>query len=744
MKTEKTWYADVIVDISQASADRPFQYRVPPEMVPGLHVGSAVRVPFGNGKSLRNGFVIGFRDTPEIDPARIRDIGEIGDSRLGVQSQLIALAAWMKETCGATMNQALRTVLPVKQRIRPKEKKAIRLLASPEALAQASALAARRGYRARMRLLAALRETPEIPMEIARNQLRIAEPQLRPLEEQGIIAIETQRVLRTPLTGAKEAGKTVELNPGQQSAVDSFIENYDRGDRKPILLFGITGSGKTEVYMEMMAHVLRQGKEVILLIPEISLTYQTVFRFYRRFGSRIAILNSRLSAGERYDQWEMAERGDVQIMIGPRSALFAPFRNLGLIIIDEEHETSYKSEQAPRYHAREAAMERARLAGAALVLGSATPSLESYRRALTGEYRLLRLTRRAAAGSVLPKAGIVDMRRELALGNRTIFSGVLREAVEDRLRRGEQVMLFINRRGFSNFVSCRSCGKPIRCPHCDVSLTLHGRNRLVCHYCGYEMRLPDRCPACGSPYLAGFGTGTQKLEEMTRTAFPGARVLRMDADTAKGKEGGQKILEAFGAGEADILVGTQMIVKGHDFGNVTLVGIMAADLSLNTPDFRAAERTFQLITQAAGRAGRGSRPGQVLIQTYEPGHYAVRAAAAQDYEGFYRQEMAYREAAGYPPAGAMLSVFFSAGREKDVIACADACAEAVRAVHPENYGARAVGPADAPVYRVKDAFRKIFYVKAGDCAILIKIRKIIAKTAADPAFSRVLLLYDLQ
>lgn len=744
MAAARTWYADVIVDISQASVDRPFQYRVPERMYREIRVGSAVRVPFGNGHSLRNGFVIGLSPVPKIDIEKIRDIAEMGDSLVSVQSQLIRLAAWMKETCGATMNQALRTVLPVREKVKPKEKKTICLTASPENLESAIETARHRKYRARVRLLESLRENPQIPMEMARNQLAISESTLKPLIAQGLITLRTRQVMRLPAVDGRVTGKNVTLNPEQEKAVRTFVEAYDKGERVPFLLFGITGSGKTEVYMEMMAHVLASGKQVILLIPEISLTYQTVLRFYRRFGDRIAILNSRLSAGERYDQWMMAEKREVSIMIGPRSALFAPFPDLGLIIIDEEHENSYKSEQAPRYHARETAMERARLAGAALVLGSATPSLESYHRAETGEYRLLTLRHRAAQGSELPRAEIVDMRRELALGNRSIFSRKLKDLIRDRLDKKEQIMLFINRRGFSNFVSCRSCGKPIRCPHCDVSLTLHGRNRLVCHYCGYETRLPEVCPVCGSPYLAGFGTGTEKLEEMTAKAFPDARILRMDADTAKRKEGSREILEAFAAGGADILVGTQMIVKGHDFGNVTLVGIMAADLSLNTPDFRAAERTFQLITQAAGRAGRSSKAGRVIVQTYEPDHYAILTAAGQNYEEFYRREMNYRNLAGYPPAGAMLAVRFSSEREKDVTACAAACAEAVRALHPENFGVRVIGPADETVYRVRDVFRKILYLKAGNCDILIKIRKIIAEKAADTAFSRVMLLYDLQ
>ena len=428
-----------------------------------------------------------------------------------------------------------------------------------------------------------------------------------------------------------------------------------------------------------------------------------------------------MSKGERYDQFERARKGDIDIMIGPRSALFTPFLKLGLIVMDEEHEGAYKSEVSPRYHAREAAEKRAFMQGASLVLGSATPSLESYTRALNGEYRLFSLNQRARENSSLARVSIVDLRKEMEAGNKSVFSRELIHLIEDRLEKREQTILFINRRGYANFVSCRSCGEALSCPHCDVSLTLHKNNRLVCHYCGYEIPMPKSCPVCGSSYIAGFGTGTQKIEQLAGKAFPSARILRMDADTTSGKGGHEAILSAFADREGDILIGTQMIVKGHDFPNVTLVGILAADLSLNVPDYRSSERTFQLLTQAAGRAGRDVKPGDVVIQTYRPEHYSIVTAAKQDYESFYRQEMVFRRLMKYPPAGGLLTVQFSSGGEHFL---EEAAEETARFLLPFvlEQGVQAIGPLEAGVYKVNDIYRKILYLKHENYDILIKIR----------------------
>ena len=736
-------YAEVIIDIAHTSVDRPFHYRVPDALKDTLKPGDLVKVPFGAGNRLRHGYVIGLTGETDYDPAKIKEIAEADPRGLSVQSKLISLAAWMHETYGGTMHQALRTVLPVRQKIRPKVKKTLVCrMDYPELMAEAEK-ARQKNYRARLRLLETFLQSREIPLEMARQQLNISDATLKPLLAADRISVITRQEMRGGQeTDIKPAGKK-QLNEEQQKAFDDFSGRWDAGDRTTELLYGITGSGKTEVYMEMIEKVLSEGLEAILLIPEISLTWQTVMRFYARFGDRIAIMNSRMSEGERYDQWERALNGSCQVMIGPRSALFAPFSHLGLIIIDEEHENSYKSENTPRYHARETAEARARLCGAKVVLGSATPSMESAHRAACGAYHLMKLSRRAVAKSRIAETTVVDMRQELAEGNRSIFSRTLRERMADCLGRREQIMLFINRRGFSTFVSCRSCGEPVRCPHCDVSLTLHGRDRLMCHYCGYEIKLPDRCPACQSPYLAGFGTGTERLAEMVSAEFPGARVLRMDADTTRRKGGHREILEQFADGEADILVGTQMIVKGHDFPGVTLVGIMAADLSLNTPDFRSAERTFQLLTQAAGRAGRGLKPGHVVIQTYQPDHYAIRYASAQDYGGFFREEMHFRRLAGYPPAVTMAALWISSGEEALLEQAAGSFLADIRAKFHDTAGLQMIGPVNAPVYRVNDVYRKILYFKTANCDIIRTLGRMAEIKAHSAEWSRLTIQFDI-
>ncbi len=715
-------FADVIIDITHEKVDRSFQYRIPETLLNEIHVGCRVQVPFGKGDHIRTGYVVGLSDRAEYDPARIKPVAGVCRGSVPAEAGLIRLAWWMKERYGCTMNQALKTVLPVKQKVRRQESRYIRCLISGQELEAAIAEAAGKHYRARERLLKSFRETDVIPYAAAVGQLNLTRASIKPLEEKGILVVDTRASYRDPASAFRPKNEKQEeeirLNAEQQAAAEGIIRQYDRGIRGTYLIHGVTGSGKTEVYMELIRHVTGLGRQAILLIPEIALTYQTVLRFTRRFGSRVSFMNSRLSQGEKYDQFERAKNGDIQIMIGPRSTLFTPFPDVGLIIIDEEHENAYKSEITPRYHAREVAQQRAQLSGASLVLGSATPSVETYTKARQGVYGYFRLSKRARDNSLLPKVRIVDMRQELKEGNRSIFSRILREEIEERLRKKEQVMLFLNRRGYSRFLSCRSCGEAIKCPHCDVTLTLHQNGQMVCHYCGYQIRRPEACPACGSPYLAPFGTGTEKIEAMAREAFPEARILRMDLDTTSKKGGHEAILSAFADQQADILVGTQMIVKGHDFPAVTLVGILAADLSLYAPDFRCGERTFQLLTQAAGRAGRADRAGKVVIQSYSPQHYCIRTAAAQDYEAFYAREMEYRRLLRYPPLCVMMTLLIGSAGEQAAEEAMEAAAAKARSF-PE---AELIGPVNAPVYKLNDVYRKILYMKSENYVILIKIR----------------------
>ncbi len=729
-------YVDIIIDISHEAIDRAFQYEVPLSLRETLSVGMQVQVPFGRGNHLRTGYIIGLSDEPEYDPEKIKSVHSIVENQVPVEGQLIRLAAWMKETYGSTMYQALKTVMPVKERVRPIEHKTLRLSVSPEE-GRLRLLEYRRKHSvAKARLLEALLENGDIPYELAQSKLNISKGTFDRLQEEGTLEILTRTQYRQAGTARRMTEPEPELNMAQQALVEEFRQEYQRGEYHTYLLHGVTGSGKTEVYMHAIDVVLARGRQAIVLIPEISLTFQTVMRFHRHFGEQITILNSRMSKGERYDQFQRIRTGEVKIVIGPRSALFAPFTDLGLIVIDEEHESSYKSDNVPKYHARETAQERARLCHASVILGSATPSVMSYYRAEQGEYRLWRLENRAAQ-QALARVEIIDLREELRTGNRSRFSYRLQELIAERLEREQQSIIFMNRRGYASFVSCRSCGEVVNCPHCQVSLTYHDhhsdRPKLICHYCGYTEDYVQQCRNCGSKLIGRFGSGTQLVEAELKELFPAARILRMDADTTKGKDGHEAILAAFGEGKADILVGTQMIVKGHDFPNVTLAGILAADLSLHNQDYMAGERTFDLLTQAAGRAGRGAEPGTVVIQTYEPEHPVIQAAAGQDYAAFYENAIAYRRLLKYPPVYSMLAVLVTASREEQAEAAARKLADLLRN-QPENTGSRAVlrvvGPAAPVIAKVKDIYRRVIYVKSLEEPCLLLARQQLEEYAA--------------
>ena len=718
-------YADIIVDITHEKLDKIFQYRIPKEMEGRLQTGMEVLIPFGRANRETKGYVIGFSEKCNYDPEKIKEITQIIQNHIAIEAKLVALAAWMKEHYGGTMIQALKTVLPIKQQEKQKEQRSIRLLLDRREAKERLSYFLSKNQTARARVVAALLDRPILPYEYVTRQLKVTAAVLRAMEEQRILQIEAEVVYRNPVTAKRTKQQSFCYTEAQQAAIHIFCEEYRRGKRGTYLVYGVTGSGKTEVYMEMIEHVIAEGKQAIVLIPEIALTYQTVMRFYQRFGDRVSIINSRLSKGERYDQMLRAKRGEINVMIGPRSALFTPFERLGLIIIDEEHEGTYKSEQTPRYHARETALARAAMEGASVVLGSATPSMEAFYKAVTGEFRLLRLPERAKQRA-MAHVTVADMRKELEKGNRSIFSDALRSLMEDRLKKKEQIMLFLNRRGYAGFISCRSCGHVVKCPHCDVSLSSHRNGKLVCHYCGYEQPMVTSCPECGSSHVGGFRAGTQQIEELLLREFPQAKVLRMDMDTTKQKDGHEKILAAFSSGEADILVGTQMIVKGHDFGNVTLVGVLAADLSLYADDYRAGERTFQLLTQAAGRAGRGEKAGEVVIQTYSPEHYSIVAAAKQDYEQFFQEEMTYRALMGYPPASQLMAVLVSC-KEEELLetAChylkayAETCCKKCERA---GTSVQLIGPASPYVGKVRDTYRRVIYLKSEQEAVLVFLK----------------------
>ena len=718
-------YIDVIVDISVNSLDRIFQYRVPEELLDAVTVGCQVNVPFGSGNRRRQAYVIGVDTVLAYDASKIKDI--LGVTKApAATGQLIALADWMHERYGCTMAQALKTVLPVKKSVKEVKRTAY-FLADREGAQQLLEKSRKsRREKARVRLLEAMLKEGCMSKETVTGVLQISASTMKSILQTGVIKEETSQVYRNPVRQRLDGWQEVCLNDEQMNAVASIWQNaaicreHWSREQGMHLLYGITGSGKTEVYMALMEKVLNEGRQIIVLIPEISLTLQTVSRFYARFGSQIAVMNSRLSAGERYDQYMRAKRGEASVMIGPRSALFTPFDRLGLIIIDEEHESAYQSEIVPRYQAAEVAARRAEMSGALVVLGSATPSVAVYQKAREGMIGLHRLTQRARTGSRLPDVKVVDLREEFRMKNRGILSQSLHEAMDACLKRGDQMMLFLNRRGYAGFVSCRSCGYVVKCRHCDVSMTVHHHTLLKCHYCGSEQPMPRVCPSCGSPYIAGFGVGTQKVEEFVHKEFPEARILRMDRDTTSGKDDMGRILQTFSEGGADILIGTQMIVKGHDFANVTLVGILAADLSLFAGDYQSSERTFQLLTQAAGRAGRGDRPGEVIIQTYQPEHYCIQTAAAQDYDSFYSQEIRFRQMLHYPPDRQMMVMLAEGEHDQQTGQAVQKLREI--AGEADFEAVEFIGPSRAGIAKAKDLYRYTMYMKHQDIKELMRLR----------------------
>ena len=698
-------YANVIIDISHEKVDRPFQYRIPDSLKEKLAVGMCVQIPFGTGNRKRKGYVIEITGKNEYPEEKIKEIDGIITDNLPAEADAIRLAAWMRQTYGSTMIAALKTVLPVKRAVKAVEKKKLRRILSAEELTSLLGECMRKHQNAKVRVLQELLTEEELPYELVTGKLHVSAATLNSLVNQGAITIESESSYRNPVSLNVTAQSGPELSEEQRYIKEQILSDYDKNIRNTYLIHGITGSGKTLGYLALIEEMIKRGKQCIVLIPEIALTYQTLLRFYKRFGDRVSVMNSSLSQGERFDQCERARKGEIDVMIGPRSALFVPFPSLGMIVIDEEHEGSYISENAPRYHARETAEYLASLKKATLVLGSATPSLEAYYKAKKGEYRLFTMKNRKNGGE-LANVRIVDLRQELRKGNRSIFSSDLQELIRDRLGKKQQIMLFLNRRGYAGFVSCRSCGYVMKCPHCDVSLSQHIGGKMVCHYCGYETVQPKRCPNCSSNYILGFKAGTQQIERQLYELFPGIRVLRMDGDTTKQKGSFEKILSAFAEGEADVLLGTQMIVKGHDFPNVTLVGVLAADLSLNDSDYRAGEKTFQLLTQAEGRAGRGTLPGEAIIQTYRPEHYSIQQAAKQDYEAFYEEEILYRELLEYPPAGHMLTILVVSKDEKRCKGLA------VRLAKEAGAYVHVIGPTPAAVSKVKDYYRYMIYLKS--------------------------------
>lgn len=756
--------AQVIVDVAAYPVDRPFDYLVPQEWHTLIEVGSRVKVPFGPRNVL--GFVVALQNETDVPMNKIKPVSQVLDIEPVLTEEMLEMAKWLKQQTICYEIDALQAMLPsalrakyekivyatgemeaipdplrsffnrngkadfksfekagllhelkqavkgglvkiknsVKQQGAVKEIRKVQIKQDLSKLKKIEAEISKRAAKQKQ-LVRWMAERPGqvlLPDEVC-NDAGVTMAVLQAVIEKGAAAFIKEEVYRDPFT--KEIAKTdfLKLTGEQETALTAIAGAMDAHSAETFLLQGITGSGKTEVYLQAIQHTLREGKETIVLVPEISLTPQMTERFRSRFGELVAVMHSGLSVGEKYDEWRKVQQGKVKVVVGARSAIFAPFKNLGLIILDEEHESTYKQEDSPRYHARDVAIWRSKYHKCPVILGSATPSLESFARAKKGVYTLLTLKKRAM-NQDLPTVHVVDLREELKLGNRSMFSLQLADAIRERLAKKEQTVLFLNRRGYSSFVLCRDCGTVVECPNCDISLTYHRfSEKLKCHYCGYEEYVPQACPECASDHIRFFGTGTQKVEEELHKLFPEARVLRMDVDTTSKKGSHELILDAFGRGEADILLGTQMIAKGLDFPNITLVGVLSADTSLHLPDYRSAERTFQLLTQVSGRAGRHDKAGEVIVQTYTPEHYAIELSKEQLYEPFYEREMNVRRQANYPPYYYLSLIQVS---HEDVMMAAEYAARATEYLRANlSFNVSIIGPTTASISRLQNRYR---------------------------------------
>lgn len=781
--------AQVIVDVPTMQTDQPFSYLIPQELQDVVKIGMRVEVPFGSGNRHIQGFVVGL-ESSETTQQILKPLVRVLDLAPIINAELLQLADYMKETTYAFKITCLQTMLPsvmkatyekkiqlvdpknplaqkifadtaeidwqeaqadgrvpallklrqqgavevrylVKNKNRVKLQRVVHSKVTSENF-QALKAEVRATARRQFQLLDLLSRQTQPVLIKQFTEAGISTALLNQAQKKGWLEIVAVETYRDPFAHKEfQATQHMALNQEQEVALAAILQAHQAQKAQTFLLEGITGSGKTEVYLQAIASILPLGKTAIMLVPEIALTPQMVERFKSRLGKAVAVLHSGLSQGEQYDEWRKIERGEAQVVVGARSAIFAPLENIGLIIVDEEHEATYKQDETPRYHARNLAIWRGEYHNCPIVLGSATPSLESRARAQKGVYQLLPLTKRANPQATLPQVEVIDMKTEYAQKNLGNFSAKLKTKISERLAKKEQIVLLLNRRGYSSFVMCRDCGYVLPCPNCDISLTLHMDTKTMrCHYCGHEEGIPYRCPDCGKDKIRYYGTGTQKVEEELRGLFPKARVLRMDVDTTRKKGAHEKILTAFGNQEADILLGTQMIAKGLDFPNITLVGVLNADTSLNLPDFRSSERTFQLLTQVSGRAGRAQKVGEVIIQTFNPEHYALGFAKEQDYEGFYQREMRMRHLSQYPPY--FFTVKLTASHEKEHLA-AQKLFEIAKALEPVlSKQGILLGPTPSSILRIKNRYYYQLLIKhKGEPELKRALQKILNETQSD-------------
>lgn len=701
--------AEVIISISHKSVDKIFHYLIPDELKDEIKIGMRVNVPFGMRNKMSQGYVVGFSDKTDIEFSKLKYIISLKDKEPIFSKEMIILAKWMKKKYYTTLSECLQCIMPKIINSKIFSYVYININKNNQDLAKECM----KKESKQSAVLNLLMQFDGISINEIKTVLQITDSPIKTLEKKGLIEIRSVEKKRDAYNADNiKHSEPPKATEEQKYTIDYIKSKLYSDNKKPILIHGVTGSGKTEIYMNIIKEVLNSGKQAIVLVPEISLTPQTVERFISRFGNLVTVTHSRLSYGERYDQWRKAKSGEISVMIGPRSAIFTPFNNIGVIIIDEEHESSYKSDVTPKYDVREVAEKLCELNKSLLILGSATPSINTYYNTQIGKFDLVSIKKRV--NKCFPKIKIIDMCNELACGNKSIFSVDLKNAVKRNLEEKKQTILFLNRRGHSTFVSCRSCGFVMKCDDCNVNYTYHmNSDKLICHYCGKTAVNPKICPQCGSKYIKYFGTGTQKVEESIKKIFPESKVLRMDLDTTSKKNSHADILKQFSNGEADILIGTQMIAKGLDFPNVTLVGIIAADLSLNTGDYRASEVTFQLITQVSGRAGRAEQPGEVFIQTYNPSHYSVMYAKNNDYLGFYNEEIKLRKQMVYPPFSNLFLVMFTGENEKSVISKIFKLSDVMKKYNKNNQF-DILGPAPAMISKIKKQYRWKIMVRSID------------------------------
>lgn len=694
-------YAEIILNSEAIEIDRPFTYKVPLDMEEKVKVGQIVKVPFGVRSKPVEGFILDLKAEEEMKVSfKMKSILSVENEEPVITEDDLKLINFLREEYLCKYIDAIRLLIPVGILKGAKSKSRNVIVFINDNLEK---IKNKDGYIEIIDFIK--RNTGKYTKTELSKEHGFSIYKLNKLMEHGLIKSEEEIVFRY---NTREYNKDVQKNLTVEQSM--AIKEIEESEENLILLKGVTGSGKTEVYMRIVEKTLEEGKSAIVLVPEIALTPQMIERFKGRFGSNVALFHSKLSDGERFDEWYRVKEGKASLIIGARSAIFLPAKNLGLIIIDEEHENTYKSDQNPKYQTKEVAEYIAKLKGCKVILGSATPTIESYYRAISGEMKLVELNHRVD-NKPMPEMMLVDMREELRSGNKSLFSRRLYASMKEKLEKGEQIILFLNRRGFSTFVSCRSCGYVFHCEDCDISMTYHKNGFLVCHYCGKTKKQPNLCPKCGSKYVKFFGAGTERVEEEVRRYFKNARILRMDVDTTRAKDSHEKIYNAFKAREADILIGTQMVSKGLDFPNVTLVGILAADMSLNLPDYRAAERSFQIITQVAGRAGRGDKEGEVIVQTYTPEHYSLQYAKKYDYENFYEKEFTIRAMMGYPPFGRILLINGSGKNEDELRKQMIYLGEKVKEKAEEFGGLEVLGPTPCIIYRIKENYRWQIIIK---------------------------------